>query len=36
MHTTGGAAFQPGDIDHFEVRVQAGWALLVTVPVHHA
>ncbi|MER7846402.1 zf-HC2 domain-containing protein [Kitasatospora sp. NPDC096077] len=36
LHTTGGAALQPGDIDHFEVRVQGTGALLVSVPVHGA
>ncbi|MFE4972518.1 zf-HC2 domain-containing protein [Kitasatospora sp. NPDC056651] len=36
VRTTGGAALQPGDIDHFEVRVQGGGALLVAVPAHHA
>ncbi|MFE4513004.1 zf-HC2 domain-containing protein [Kitasatospora sp. NPDC056783] len=35
VRTTGGAALQPGDIDHFEVRVQDGGALLVAVPAHH-
>ncbi|MGW1173849.1 anti-sigma factor family protein [Kitasatospora sp. NPDC002543] len=35
VRTTGGTAFQPGDIDHFEVRVQSGGALLVVVPAHH-
>ncbi|MFD8756629.1 zf-HC2 domain-containing protein [Kitasatospora sp. NPDC059577] len=36
LHTTGGAALQPGDIDHFEVRVQDTGALLVAVPAHRA
>ncbi|MBD0676915.1 hypothetical protein BU198_41075, partial [Streptomyces sp. CBMA156] len=36
VRTTGGAAFQPGDIDHFEVRVQNGGALLVAVPAHRS
>ncbi|MET8627343.1 zf-HC2 domain-containing protein [Kitasatospora sp. NPDC004669] len=36
VHTIGGAALQPGDIDHFEVRVQNTGALLVAVPAHHA
>ncbi|WP_459649650.1 zf-HC2 domain-containing protein [Kitasatospora sp. Ki12] len=36
LRTTGGAALQPGDIDHFEVRVQDTGALLVTVPAHRA
>lgn len=35
LRTTGGAAMQPGDIDHFEVRVQNTDALLVAVPAHH-
>ncbi|MFF2543944.1 anti-sigma factor family protein [Kitasatospora sp. NPDC058063] len=35
VRTTGGAALQPGDIDHFEVRVQDSGALLVAVPAHH-
>ncbi|MFJ7911621.1 zf-HC2 domain-containing protein [Kitasatospora sp. NPDC096204] len=35
VRTTGGAALQPGDIDHFEVRVQDGGALLVAIPAHH-
>ncbi|MFD5464466.1 zf-HC2 domain-containing protein [Kitasatospora sp. NPDC127059] len=35
LRTTGGAALQPGDIDHFEVRVQNTGALLVSVPAHH-
>ncbi|MET8542059.1 zf-HC2 domain-containing protein [Kitasatospora sp. NPDC004799] len=36
VRTTGGAALRPGDIDHFEVRVQNGGALLVAVPAQHA
>lgn len=36
VRTTGGTALQPGDIDHFEVRVQDGGALLVAIPTHHA
>ncbi|MBD0691360.1 hypothetical protein BG452_08880 [Streptomyces sp. CBMA123] len=36
LHTAGGAALQPGDIDHFEVRVQNTDALLVSVPAHQA
>ncbi|MFD4657403.1 zf-HC2 domain-containing protein [Kitasatospora sp. NPDC058444] len=36
VRTTGGAALQPGDIDHFEVLVQDSGALLVTVPAHHS
>ncbi|MEU9047204.1 MULTISPECIES: zf-HC2 domain-containing protein [unclassified Kitasatospora] len=36
LRTTGGAALQPGDIDHFEVRVQTTGALLVAVPAHQA
>ncbi|MFG3229528.1 zf-HC2 domain-containing protein [Kitasatospora sp. NPDC048194] len=36
VRTTGGAALQPGDIDHFEVRVQNSGALLVAVPAHQA
>ncbi|MEV7774643.1 zf-HC2 domain-containing protein [Kitasatospora sp. NPDC086791] len=36
LRTTGGAALQPGDIDHFEVRVQDTGALLVAVPAHRA
>ncbi|MEV7600842.1 zf-HC2 domain-containing protein [Kitasatospora sp. NPDC089797] len=36
LHTAGGAALQPGDIDHFEVRVQNTGALLVAVPAHRA
>ncbi|MFG2846411.1 zf-HC2 domain-containing protein [Kitasatospora sp. NPDC048296] len=36
LQTTGGAAFQPGDIDHFEVRVQNTGALLVAIPAHKA
>ncbi|MFG2911227.1 hypothetical protein ACGF13_40045 [Kitasatospora sp. NPDC048286] len=36
VRTTGGAALRPGDIDHFEVRVRDGGALLVAVPAHHA
>ncbi|MFE4355698.1 zf-HC2 domain-containing protein [Kitasatospora sp. NPDC056800] len=35
VRTTGGAAFRLADIDHFEVRVQDGGALLVAIPVHH-
>ncbi|MEU4117324.1 zf-HC2 domain-containing protein [Kitasatospora sp. NPDC028055] len=34
LRTTGGAAMQPGAIDHFEVRVQNSDALLVSVPAH--
>ncbi|MER7578917.1 zf-HC2 domain-containing protein [Kitasatospora sp. NPDC097691] len=36
LRTTGGAALQPGDIDHFEVRVQGTGAVLVAVPAHRA
>ncbi|CAM5613409.1 zf-HC2 domain-containing protein [Kitasatospora aureofaciens] len=36
LRTTGGAALQPHDIDHFEVRVQGTDALLVSVPAHKA
>ncbi|MFJ9611419.1 anti-sigma factor family protein [Kitasatospora sp. NPDC101176] len=36
LRTGGGAALQPGDIDHFEVRVQNSNALLVAVPAHRA
>ncbi|RKT18713.1 putative zinc finger protein [Streptomyces sp. 1114.5] len=36
LRTTGGAALQPGEIDHFDVRVQGTGALLVAVPAHHA
>ncbi|MER7756172.1 zf-HC2 domain-containing protein [Kitasatospora sp. NPDC097643] len=35
LRTTGGAALQPGQIDHFEVRVQNTGSLLVSVPAHH-
>ncbi|MFI9360934.1 anti-sigma factor family protein [Kitasatospora sp. NPDC053057] len=34
LRTVGGAALQPRDIDHFEVRVQGTDALLVAVPAH--
>ncbi|MFH9352090.1 zf-HC2 domain-containing protein [Kitasatospora sp. NPDC017646] len=34
LYTTGGAALQPRDIDHFEVRVQGTDALLVAIPAH--
>ncbi|MFJ9691646.1 zf-HC2 domain-containing protein [Kitasatospora sp. NPDC101183] len=34
LSTEGGTGLQPGQIDHFEVRVQGGGALLVTVPAH--
>ncbi|MFJ9776211.1 anti-sigma factor family protein [Kitasatospora sp. NPDC101157] len=36
LRTTGGAALQPHDIDHFEVRIQGTDALLVAVPAHTA
>ncbi|WP_051711979.1 zf-HC2 domain-containing protein [Streptomyces sp. NRRL S-350] len=36
LRTTGGAALQPGDIDHFEVRVQDTGAVLVAVPAHRS
>ncbi|MFJ8626167.1 anti-sigma factor family protein [Kitasatospora sp. NPDC093550] len=36
LRTTGGAALRPGDIDHFEVRVQDTGAVLVAVPAHRA
>ncbi|MFJ2580182.1 anti-sigma factor family protein [Kitasatospora aureofaciens] len=35
LHISGGAALQPADIDHFEVRVQDG-TMLVSVPAHMA
>ncbi|MFC6598652.1 anti-sigma factor [Kitasatospora paranensis] len=34
LNTSGGAAFHPSDIDHFEVRVLDGGSLLVSVPAH--
>ncbi|MEV7026921.1 zf-HC2 domain-containing protein [Kitasatospora sp. NPDC093558] len=36
LHTSGGTALQPGDIDHFEVRVQGSGTVLVSVPAHRA
>ncbi|MFF3069258.1 anti-sigma factor family protein [Kitasatospora sp. NPDC057936] len=36
LHTGGGTALQPGQIDHFEVRVQGTGAVLVSVPAHRA
>ncbi|WP_051829572.1 MULTISPECIES: anti-sigma factor family protein [Streptomyces] len=36
LRTTGSAAFQPGAINHFEVRVQGSGAVLVVVPAHHS
>ncbi|MFD8703886.1 anti-sigma factor family protein [Kitasatospora sp. NPDC059648] len=36
LRTIGGAALQPGEIDHFEVRTQGTDALLVAVPAHMA
>ncbi|MEU6232888.1 zf-HC2 domain-containing protein [Kitasatospora sp. NPDC047058] len=32
LHTDGGTGFQPGDIDHFEVRTLDGATVLVSVP----
>lgn len=36
LHTGGGTALQPGEIDHFEVRVQGTGTVLVSVPAHRA
>ncbi|KJS56737.1 hypothetical protein VM98_04880 [Streptomyces rubellomurinus subsp. indigoferus] len=34
LRTSGGTGLQPGEIDHFEVRVQSSGTLLVAVPAH--
>ncbi|MEE1782479.1 zf-HC2 domain-containing protein [Streptomyces sp. SP17BM10] len=36
LHTGGGTALQPGQIDRFEVRVQGTGTVLVSVPAHRA
>ncbi|MEU9130837.1 zf-HC2 domain-containing protein [Kitasatospora sp. NPDC048540] len=36
LQTSGGAALQPSEIDHFEVRTLDGQQLLVSVPLHRA